>query len=86
MNGINLSRDAGLQAKDRRGDAVTITGITTGDLVFFDSKDDRKRINHVGIACGDGTFIHSTGGIGVTISRLDEEYYQRNFHGARRII
>lgn len=86
LNGINLLRDAGMQAKDQRGLSVTRTGLTAGDLIFFADQNDKTRVNHVGMACGDGTFIHSTGGVGVSINKLEEERYQRDFHSALRMI
>ena len=86
LNGVNFPRDAEMQAKDPKGIAVMKTGLVEGDLIFFSSKEDKSRINHVGMSCGDGTFIHSTGGIGVTINRLDEEYFQSNCHSALRMV
>ncbi|MHB0912188.1 MAG: C40 family peptidase [Armatimonadota bacterium] len=70
LHGVPLLRDAHMQADDPRG--VRVEEPETGDLVFFERGG---RVNHVGIACGDGAFIHSAGrGVGVTVSPLYGEY------------
>ena len=57
LMGIDLPRDAWQQAQE--GKAVKKFADTkTGDLVFFDNKED---IVHVGIILGDGLVIHSSG-------------------------
>lgn len=55
-----------------------------GDLVFFNT---RKRVKpgHVGIYIGDNLFAHASSKLGVTISSLDHEYYNKRYMGARRI-
>ena len=82
IHGVRLLRDAHMQADDPHAEPVNKVELTAGDLIFFAHRED---ITHVGMACGDGTFIHSAGGIGVTISRLDDEPYRRDFQGARRM-
>ena len=56
-----------------------------GDLVFF--RINRKRtISHVGIYIGKGKFIHAPStGKRVSIARLDNPYWQRNYNSAGRI-
>jgi len=85
IHGIRLLRDAHMQASDPRAEPVERAELMAGDLVFFARGEDKGRVSHVGMACGDGTFIHSAGGVGVTISRLDDEPYRRDFRGARRM-
>ena len=53
-----------------------------GDLVFFKT---RRRISHVGIYLGNGYFTHSSISNGVTISSLDETYYNSKFIAGGRI-
>ena len=55
-----------------------------GDLVFFNT---RKRVKpgHVGIYIGDNLFAHASTKLGVTISSLDHDYYNKRYMGARRI-
>ena len=84
LNGIFLKRDSYLQAEE--GLDVPIDQLNAGDLVFFKSAK-RNRISHVGIYIGNGNFIHSSRGKkGVAVSSLSDEYFRKNFAGARRIL
>jgi cell wall-associated NlpC family hydrolase len=84
LNGIFLKRDSYLQAEE--GLDVPIDQLNAGDLVFFKSAK-RNRISHVGIYIGKGNFIHSSRGKkGVAVSSLSDDYFKRNFAGARRIL
>ena len=85
LNGVGLLRDANIQASDPRAIAVEKTDLATGDLVFFAGGEDKSKITHVGMACGDGTFIHSAGGAGVSINNLTDEPFEANYWGARRM-
>lgn len=85
INGIDLLRDAYMQAGDPRATLVDKTDLSSGDLVFFAKKDDKSKITHVGLSLGDGRFIHSAGGVGVTINRLDDEKYDNIYWGTRRM-
>jgi len=55
-----------------------------GDLVFFNTRR-RVKPGHVGIYIGENLFAHASTKLGVTISSLDHEYYNRRYMGARRI-
>jgi cell wall-associated NlpC family hydrolase len=84
LNGIFLRRDSYLQAEE--GLDVPIAELNAGDLVFFKSAKS-NRISHVGIYIGNGNFIHSSRGKkGVAVSSLSDEYFRKNFAGARRIL
>jgi gamma-D-glutamyl-L-lysine dipeptidyl-peptidase len=86
LNGISLLRDADIQAHDKRAIPVEKADLQPGDMVFFASGKDKTRITHVGMACGDGTFIHAAGqGRGVVINNLTDEPYDANYWGARRM-
>jgi cell wall-associated NlpC family hydrolase len=80
--GIELPRKA--TEIYRRGVAVPSSELAMGDLLFF-SNSHRRTIDHVGIYLSQKKFVHSTVSQGVTISRLDEPYWQRRFLGARRL-
>lgn len=47
-----------------------------GDLVFFNTKG---YVSHVGLYLDNGYFLHASTSQGVTISSLDEAYYQKRF-------
>lgn len=66
------------------GDEVKREDLQFGDLVFFNTMG--RRISHVGIYLGEGVFAHSSSSGGVKTSSLDEEYYNRVYVTARRVI
>lgn len=66
------------------GTPVAPEAVAPGDLVFF--AIDGRQVSHVGIALGDGLFLHapSSGGV-VRVERLTSPYWARRYAGARRI-
>ena len=91
LNGIQLLRDAHLQFADRRfgpveeGQTLSSAILDAGDLVAFSRRDD-KRPTHIGLALGDGRFLHSRGGLGVRIDFCDSQEYSASFLGAVRLL
>lgn len=83
--GISLNRSSSAMASN--GVAVAKSDLQAGDLVFFNSGGDSS-INHVGIYCGDGTYIHSTDGAayGVTVTSLSSSYSAKTYVTARRVL
>ena len=68
------------------GTSVPTDQLQVGDLVFF-KNTYRHGISHVGIYIGDGHFVHACNETkGVTVSDLNEAYYQNHYAGARRVI
>jgi len=86
--GIHLDRTSAAMGTD--GTRVSKGNLQKGDLVLFDTSGvNNGHISHVGIYIGNGQFIHSSSSKrtwGVTISSLDEAYYQRTYVTARRVI
>ncbi len=82
--GINLPRTAAGQMDI--GIAVEQGQLAAGDLVFF--RCGGGGIDHVGIYCDNGRFIHSSSprSGGVIYSSFSETYYSNSYAGARRII
>jgi peptidoglycan endopeptidase LytE len=73
------------QAQFGCGSPVGKADLAPGDLVFFRTGRSR-RISHVGIAMGDGEFVHaSSSGGTVRVDRLDRGYYSTRYVGARRV-
>ena len=73
----------------KQGKEVSKSDLQEGDLIFFkDTYDSRYTdgVSHVGIYVGDGKFIHNSSGAGgVTTSKLDSDYYNEHWLGARRV-
>ena len=83
--GITLNRSSASMASN--GVEVSKSNLQAGDLVFFNTGGDSK-ISHVGIYCGDGTYVHSTDGKGngVTVTDLNSGYSARTYVTARRVL
>jgi len=82
--GVKLPRSSSKQAK--AGRMVRKRNLQPGDLVFF-STGKRGQVSHVGIYVGGNKFIHAPGqGKKVTTASLNDQYFKRTYHSARRII
>jgi len=90
LNGVQLLRDAGLQFADRRfqrveeGQRLETAILEDGDLIVFSRRAD-KQPTHIGLALGDGRFIHARGGQGVRIDDCDAPEYGATYLGAIRL-
>ncbi len=81
--GVALPRTA--EAQFDVGEHIDERSIAAGDLVFF--RIDGRRISHVGIALGDGAFVHAPNARStVRLDRLDSRYWSEHFAGARRLV
>lgn len=69
------------EAQYNSGKKIDRKDIQTGDLVFFNTDSN---FGHVGIYIGDGDFIHASSSKGVTISSLNDGYYNDKYAGAVR--
>ncbi|OOE86806.1 C40 family peptidase [Salinivibrio sharmensis] len=74
-----LPRTTHGQAKT--GYAIDYKSARQGDLVFFHI---RPGLRHVGIFLGGQRFMHASSSKGVTVSRLDNPYWQARFWQFRR--
>lgn len=73
------------QAQIGVGTPVAADDIRAGDLVFF-ANTYAPGITHVGIALGDGRFVHARSPTyGTVITSLADPYYGSHFAGARRL-
>ena len=83
--GITLNRSSASMASN--GLEVAKADLQAGDLVFFNKGGD-SAISHVGIYCGDGTYVHSTDGKGngVTVTSLNSGYSGNTYVTARRVL
>lgn len=85
QRGINMPRDADLQAAWSGVVDVPRKKLKPGDLLFFG--DSPQKITHTGMYIGKGQFIHDTthGHPGVQISRLKDEPWNKLLVACRRI-
>jgi cell wall-associated NlpC family hydrolase len=77
-----LPRSATDQAKIGRH--VQLQELKFGDLLFFNTTGEQY--SHVGIYLGDDLFAHASVTLGVTISSLQSDYYEKRYVDAKRVI
>lgn len=66
----------------REGRAVSRSDLRAGDLVFFKTGSVSR---HVGICVSPTLFMHASSSKGVTLSSLDNVYWQPRYWQARRV-
>ncbi len=86
--GMNLPRVAAAQAQE--GERIGKDDLQKGDLIFFAHRGG-NRISHVAIVEsitpeGEVKFIHASSSKGVTITSLNDSYWNPRFKFAKRII
>lgn len=85
----NISLPRVSRAMAKKGRRLQVDEINVGDLLFFETDKNRKRINHVGLVVkivpGQVSFIHSTTHHGVIVSSLNEKYWNQRFVLAKRV-
>lgn len=64
---------------------VSRHNLREGDLVFFTSRNSKRKVAHAGIYLKNGKFIHASTSRGVIVSRLDEQYYRTHWLSGGRI-
>ena len=74
---IKLPRNSAKQAEFC--DDLNQKDIKPGDLVFFATGKDKKKVSHVGVMVDGVKFVHASGSKGVIISEMTTPYYQRTF-------
>ncbi len=71
-----------VQEQVTEGTKISKASLQAGDLVFFKTGRYQK---HVGIYLENDLFIHASGSKGVTISNLNDLYWQKRYLQAQRI-
>jgi len=94
LSGVQLLRDADLQWHDKRFERIeqdvplAEADLSSGDLVVFSSAqgDQARKATHIGIALGDGRFVHASGRrSGVYADDCDSEPLGKIYLGAVRL-
>ena len=81
--GTTMPRD--VREQFRTGKQVDDDEIEPGDLVFFETV--ARGASHVGIALGDGRFVHAPSSKGVVrVERYTAGYWAQRWVGARRVL
>ena len=75
--GIKLPRNASKQAEFC--EKVSDKKVIPGDLVFFATGNDKRKVSHVGVMIDRVQFVHASGSKGVIISEMTTPYYSRTF-------
>ncbi len=78
---VNLPRTTLLQAKE--GQPVLLNQLTVGDLLFYRIDSNTR---HVGIYVGEDEFMHASKSEGVTITSIEDPYWENRFWTVRRIL
>lgn len=82
LNGISLPRVSRDQYS--RGKFIKKSQLKKGDLVFFATGRNKKRVSHVGIYMGNNKFIHAPSkGKKVRVESLNNKYWKKTYIGAR---
>jgi cell wall-associated NlpC family hydrolase len=82
-HGARLPRE--VREQYRVGEDIDLDEVAPGDLVFFETVS--KGASHVGIALGNGEFVHAPSSRGVVrVERYTASYWAQRWVGARRIL
>lgn len=83
---VRIPRTANEMYHLRDAAPVNVAELESGDLVFFRTQG-RGTADHVGVYVGNGKFIQSPrSGQDIQITSLSEDYWQRHYVGARRVV
>ena len=81
-HGTPLPRE--VRTQYQRGQTIDLDKVKPGDLVFFETVS--RGASHVGIAVGNGRFVHAPSSRGVVrVEPYTASYWARRFVGARRL-
>ncbi|WP_114191894.1 bifunctional murein DD-endopeptidase/murein LD-carboxypeptidase [Edaphovirga cremea] len=79
--GLDLPRSTSEQQDIGKG--IQRTKLRPGDLVLFRAGSTGR---HVGIYLGNDQFVHASTSNGVMISNLNEDYWNKRYREARRVL
>jgi cell wall-associated NlpC family hydrolase len=59
--------------------SIPMQSLREGNLVFFATNRNSRKVSHVGVYLKDGKFAHASTSQGVIISNLNEPYYRQRW-------
>ena len=91
FNAINLPLPRSSEEQSKVGMKVDMKELQPGDLVFFATGKKKRQVTHVGLVTdvrkkNNVKFIHASSSLGVVETNLYQDYYQKAFRKARRVI
>lgn len=78
--GINLHRTSNDMLRDV--DLIGRSQLHEGDILFF--TNSKGKVSHVGVYLKDNLFAHSSTSNGVSVSNLNDSYWQKHFYKGGR--
>lgn len=81
--GLNVSRTS--RDQYAQSEKIEKADLQQGDLVFFNTRRRGRGVSHVGLYLGNGYFTHAGSSSGVTISNLEDSYWNSKYIGSGRI-
>ena len=79
--GVTLNRTANDMLRDVK--LIAKSQLKEGDLVFF--TNSKGKVSHVGIYLKEDLFAHASTSNGVSVSRLDNKYWEKHFYKGGRV-
>ena len=79
--GINVPRTA--QEQYNQSEHISLEDLKEGDLVFFLTQG--REVSHVGIYVANNKFLQASTSAGVTITDMNDKYWQPRFKGGGRV-
>lgn len=83
--GVDLPHQARSQYALKAFEKASPENLRPGDLIFFSTAANKKRINHVGVYLDDGQFAHAARTSGVVVSSLSNPHWKSRFFAAKRL-
>lgn len=81
LYGVNLPRTA--QEQYNQSEHIALEDLKEGDLVFFHTNG--REVSHVGIYIANNKFLQASTSGGVTITDMNDKYWQPRFKGSGRV-
>ena len=78
---MTLNRTANDMLRDVK--LIAKSQLKEGDLVFF--TNSKGKVSHVGIYLKEDLFAHASTSNGVSVSRLDNKYWEKHFYKGGRV-